>query len=92
MAASQYELLKCENCGKTLGYIHVSPKMRLSDFLPARYWLHVTPTSQFEKTALCEPCFKQRLEEVLKGKPEAESEKNKSVESRAKSKDRPLVR
>jgi hypothetical protein len=92
MAAHQYELLKCEDCGKTLGYIYILNKMRLSGLLAARFWLQGQPTSEIEKTALCESCFKERVDETLKGQSEPKNKKDRTVEPQAKSKDRSLIR
>jgi len=62
MAASEYELLKCEDCGKTLGYIYVSVKI-----FPPKRWIHSVaggPIQKIEKTALCEECFQKRKAEI----------------------------
>jgi len=92
MAAYQYDLLKCEGCGKTLGYIYISVKMRSSGLLATRYWLQGQPTAEIEKTAFCESCFQKRQEEVSISKSVTKGEKAKDAESRGKSRDRPLIR
>jgi hypothetical protein len=54
---AQYELLKCANCGKTLGYITINVKM-----FPPKSWTRLVaggPLIKIEKDALCEECFKQ---------------------------------
>jgi hypothetical protein len=93
MSAYQYQLLKCEDCGKTLGYVYVSAKLGFSLMIATRYWnLQNQPALEIEKTAFCETCFQKRLDEISKGQPEPKTEKDKSVEPRAKSKDRSLIR
>jgi len=93
MAAYQYELLKCERCGKTLGYIYVSAKRGFPGLFATRYWLLQGKQSpEIEKTAFCESCFQERQEEISKGKSRPKGEKDKSVESRGKSRDKPLIR
>jgi hypothetical protein len=93
MSAYQYELLKCEGCHQTLGYIYVSAKLGFSGMIATRYWnLHNQPALEIEKTAFCENCFQKKLDEISKGEPEPKPEKDKSVEPRTKSKGRPLVR
>jgi hypothetical protein len=55
MKASQYELLKCDGCGKTLGYIYVSVKI-----FPPERWIRLAaggPIKKIKKAALCEQCF-----------------------------------
>jgi len=62
MGASEYELLKCDNCGKTLGYIYVSVKI-----YPPELWIRLRaggPVKKIEKTAFCEECFQKRKREV----------------------------
>lgn len=56
MSLTQHELLKCVNCGKTLGYIRIDVKM-----LPPKSWTRLVaggPLIKIEKDALCEECFK----------------------------------
>ena len=55
MNLSQFEPLKCDSCGKTLGYIHISVKI-----FPPERWIRLVaggPTKQIRKTAFCEKCF-----------------------------------
>jgi predicted adenine nucleotide alpha hydrolase (AANH) superfamily ATPase len=93
MSAYQYQLLKCEDCGKTLGYIYVKAKMSFSGMVATRVWnLQNQPPLEVEKTAFCETCFQKRLDETLKGQSETKNEKNKSTKPRSKPKDRPLIR
>jgi len=64
MSASQYELLKCDGCGKTLGYIYVSVKI-----YPPERWIHLVaggPIKRIKKAALCEECFLGRKTDVAK--------------------------
>jgi len=92
MAAYQYELLKCEGCGKTLGYIFVSAKSGFG-FFTSRYWVaQHGPSIAVKKIAFCESCFQKRVDETSKDKLEPKSEKAESVEPQAKRKGRPLVR
>lgn len=66
MSALQYELLKCDNCGKTLGYIYISVKI-----YPPERWIRLTaggPVKEIEKTAFCEECFQKRKAENSKSK------------------------
>jgi hypothetical protein len=60
MSVFEYELLKCEDCGKRLGYIHVC----LKTFPPkALYRLYAGfPHQKIEKTALCESCFQKKAQ------------------------------
>jgi len=62
LTAREYELLKCQDCGKTLGYIYVTVKT----FPPKRYIRAVAggPIEKIEKTAFCEDCFEKRKREV----------------------------
>ena len=92
MAAYQYELLKCEDCGKTLGYIYISAKTGFPRLLAIRYWWLPESSPEIKKTAFCESCFQKRLDETSKGKLELKSEKDKSVEPQAERKGRPLIR
>jgi len=58
MSASQYELLKCDDCGKTLGYIYVSVKI-----YPPERWIRLVaggPVKEIKKSAFCEGCFQRR--------------------------------
>ena len=62
--ASQYELLKCDGCGRKLGYIHISIKI-----YPPERWIHLVaggPIKKIEKTVFCEDCFLQRKTEIAK--------------------------
>ena len=57
MSMAQYELLKCANCGKILGYIRIDVKM-----FPPKTWTRLVaggPLIKIEKDALCEECLKQ---------------------------------
>jgi len=92
MAAYQYQLLKCEDCGKTLGYIYVSAKMGFPRPFASRYWWLPESSPEIKKTAFCESCFQKRLNETSKGKLEPKSEEDKSVEPQAERKGRRLVR
>jgi len=93
MTALQYELLKCVDCGKTLGYIYVSAKLGLSGTIATRYWNLINqPALNVEKTAFCETCFQKRVDEISKGQPEPKSEKDRIMKPRAESKDRSLIR
>jgi len=59
MAASQYEVLKCDDCGRRLGYIYIEVKI-----LPPRGYIHLTaggPLEKSEKTVFCEVCFQRRI-------------------------------
>jgi len=62
LTAEEYELLKCYDCGKTLGCIHVAVKI----FPPKQYIRQVAsgPIEKIEKTAFCEDCFDKRKREV----------------------------
>jgi hypothetical protein len=63
MSASQYELLKCDDCGKTLGYIHESVKV-----FPPKRWIRMWvggPRIKIEKDVFCKECFeKMRAKEM----------------------------
>jgi len=66
MGALQYELLKCDNCGKMLGYIYIRVKI-----FPPEQLIHLTasgPVKEIEKTAFCEECFQKRIAEINKSK------------------------
>jgi hypothetical protein len=55
MSASQYELLKCAQCEKTLGRIYIDVEM-----FPPKTLIHLAvggPLIKVKKTALCEECF-----------------------------------
>jgi hypothetical protein len=57
LSGAEYELVKCANCGKILGYIRVDVKM-----LPPKTWTRLVaggPLIKIEKDALCEECFRQ---------------------------------
>jgi hypothetical protein len=91
MAANQYQLLKCEGCGKTLGYIYIGPKRGyLMPLISPRYWPLYSP--EMEKTAFCETCYQKRMEEISKGEPEPQIKKDETEEPRTRSKDRSLIR
>jgi len=58
MGRVRYELLKCDACGKTLGYLHESVKV-----FPPKSWIRMLaggPIIKIEKDVLCEECFKKR--------------------------------
>jgi len=62
MAVYEYELLKCEDCGKTLGYIYVS----LKTFPPKglhRFFFGF-PYQKMKKSAFCEECFSKLKAQV----------------------------
>jgi len=62
MSTSQYEPLKCNKCGKTLGYISMSVKI-----IPPERWIRLTaggPIKRIRKTAYCEECFQKRRAET----------------------------
>lgn len=64
MNASQYELLKCDRCGKAFGYIHVSIKV-----YPPERWIHLVaggPIKKIKKIAFCEDCFLGGKTEIAK--------------------------
>jgi hypothetical protein len=66
MNATSYELVKCGNCGKTLGYMRIDVKM-----LPPKTWIRLIaggPLIKIEKDVLCEECFKRLKEAVEKAK------------------------
>jgi len=53
-----YELLKCDDCGKTLGYMHESVKV-----FPPKGWIRLIagdPIIKIEKDVFCEECFEKR--------------------------------
>jgi hypothetical protein len=55
MSAARFETLKCDSCGKTLGYIHVSVKI-----FPPERWIRLVaggPIKEIKKTVFCEKCF-----------------------------------
>jgi hypothetical protein len=58
MGRGRYKLLKCDACGKRLGYLHESVKV-----FPPKSWIRLVaggPTIKIEKDVLCEECFKKR--------------------------------
>jgi len=58
MGRVRYELLKCDDCGKTLGYIHESVKI-----FPPKKWIRLMaggPLIKIEKDVFCEECFEKR--------------------------------
>ncbi len=58
MSMTPYELVKCGNCGKTLGYMRVEVKV-----FPPKSWIRLAsggPLIKIEKDALCRECFEQR--------------------------------
>jgi len=60
MSTTSYELVKCDNCGKTLGYIRIDVKV-----FPPKTWYKLIaggPSIKVEKDVLCEECF-SRLRE-----------------------------
>jgi len=66
MSASQYELLKCDDCGKVLGYIYINVRI----FPPERL-IHLSsggPLKKIEKSVFCEECFQKRATETGKRK------------------------
>jgi len=63
MSASQYEVLKCEDCRKTLGYIYETVTM----YPPAHVLKLITGVYQkINRTVFCEECFLRRRAEVAK--------------------------
>jgi len=57
MSVTPYELVKCDNCGKTLGHIRIDVKM-----FPPKTWTRLVaggPLIKIEKDVLCEECFKR---------------------------------
>jgi len=55
MSTARYELLKCSNCGKTLGYIFIDVKI-----FPPKSWTRLVaggPLVKTEKEVLCTECF-----------------------------------
>jgi len=57
MGVAQYELLKCGNCGKPLGYIRIDVKV-----FPPKSWIRLVaggPLINIEKNVLCEECFER---------------------------------
>jgi len=66
MGASQYEVLKCDGCGKMLGYIYIDVRI----FPPERL-IRLTsggPLKKIEKTVFCQECFQKRTAETSKQK------------------------
>jgi len=61
MSTFKYELLKCENCGKVLGYIYVSVKTFPPETLIR---LRSGFLQKIEKSAFCEQCFKTLSEQT----------------------------
>ena len=58
MGRVRYELLKCDDCGKTLGYVHESVKV-----FPPKGWIRLVaggPIIKIEKDVFCEECFEKR--------------------------------
>jgi hypothetical protein len=58
MSTSEYELLKCEGCGKRLGYIRISVKI-----FPLESLIRLStggPLKKIQKTAFCEECFRRK--------------------------------
>ena len=58
MGGVRYELLKCDDCGKTLGYVHESVKV-----FPLKGWIRLIaggPIVKIEKDGFCEVCFEKR--------------------------------
>ena len=50
----QFEILKCDKCGKTLGYMHVSVRI-----FPPEEWIRLVaggPKKEIEKIVFCEEC------------------------------------
>jgi hypothetical protein len=95
MANYDYELLRCDFCGKTLGYIHIQTKIGVPGLIGNRYWFpQRTLPQELEKTAYCETCFQKRLEKVsdIKKEPEIKKEKDETEKPRTKSRDRSLIR
>lgn len=96
MTVYRYRLLKCEGCGKTLGYAYASAKIAYRGLVTIGYWPLQSPESHeietFSVNAYCESCFKKKQDEVTEDKPEPEIEEDKSIEPRSKTRDRPLIR
>jgi len=86
MAAYQYELVKCEGCGKTLGYIRVSVRIWPPPVTPRYWFLSDRLPPRIEKTAFCEECFLQRQTEI------ARSKSGERVESQRKPRHKRMVR
>jgi hypothetical protein len=60
MTASDYETLKCDNCGKKLGYIYINVRT-----FPPKWYIHAIaggPLNRIEKNVLCDDCFQRRME------------------------------
>jgi len=60
MSTAQYELIKCGNCGKTVGYARIDVKI-----FPPKTWTRLVaggPLIKTEKDVLCEECFKRLRE------------------------------
>jgi len=56
MGMTSYELLKCDHCGKTLGYIRIDVKV-----YPPKSLIRLVaggPLTKVEKHVLCQECFK----------------------------------
>ncbi len=54
----RYELLKCNDCGKKLGYMHESVKV-----FPPKTWIRLIaggPTIRIERDVFCKECFEKR--------------------------------
>jgi len=61
MKATKYELLKCDDCGKTLGYMYETVKM----WPPRIYLRHFTGFYQkIKRYVFCEECFHKRKAEI----------------------------
>lgn len=60
---SKYELLKCDKCGKKLGYVLETVRIN-----PPRLVLRLTKgvSQKVSKTAFCEECFLRRKAEIAK--------------------------
>lgn len=61
--APQYELLKCDGCGKELGYIYEKVTQwppRVYSKLFTGYYLKI------KRTTFCEECFLKRKDEITK--------------------------
>ena len=86
MAAYQYELVKCEGCGKTLGYIRVTVRTRPPPITPRYWFLSDRSPPRIEKTAFCEECFLQGKTGISKRK------SDERVESQRKPRHKRMVR
>ncbi len=92
MSASHYELLKCEGCGKTLGYIYASAKTWPPPMTPRYGLLYRSLPTRIEKIAFCETCFLEKQAEISKSKSEPKHEKDERAESQRKPRQTRMIR